>query len=227
MPIAACTITIDGPAGTGKSTTARDLAGRLGFDFLDTGAMYRAAALIAVDAGLDTTDGPAVAAAVREADLRFDWNTDPPRLLALRPHPRDLTDRLRTPPIARAVSDVAGCPEVRVVLVEAQRRIRDDHCRLVSGSRGPRPSPRRSAAGGGPAHPGRGRGRDTRGDPPPRSARHDPGRWSPHRAPGRPPPRHDGALPRRGRGYPRTGGPGPPRPVVATAGLRTARHGPP
>lgn len=52
------TITIDGPAGTGKSTTARLVAQRLGLEFLDTGAMYRAAALIALEQRLDLTDGP-------------------------------------------------------------------------------------------------------------------------------------------------------------------------
>src|SRR5438105_2021407 len=50
-------ITIDGPAGTGKSTVARALAHRLGLDFLDTGAMYRAATAIAIDAGIDLADG--------------------------------------------------------------------------------------------------------------------------------------------------------------------------
>ncbi len=53
-------ITIDGPAGTGKSTVAHQLAACLGLDFLDTGAMYRAAALVAIEQGIDPRDGPAL-----------------------------------------------------------------------------------------------------------------------------------------------------------------------
>ncbi len=58
-------ITIDGPAGTGKSSVAHRLASQLGLDFLDTGAMYRAAALIAIETGIDPTQGQALAEAVR------------------------------------------------------------------------------------------------------------------------------------------------------------------
>ena len=63
-------ITIDGPAGTGKSTVAHLLAKRLGLEFLDTGAMYRAAALVAIEQGIDPTDGRALADALQHADLR-------------------------------------------------------------------------------------------------------------------------------------------------------------
>ncbi|MHC4081102.1 MAG: (d)CMP kinase, partial [Planctomycetota bacterium] len=74
-------ITIDGPAGTGKSTVAHLLARRLGVDFLDTGAMYRAAALVALEQEIDPDDGPALAAAVAGLDLHFDWRRDPPRIM--------------------------------------------------------------------------------------------------------------------------------------------------
>ena len=57
-------ITMDGPAGVGKSTVAHGLARRLGLEYLDTGAMYRAAALIAAETGIDLADGRALAAAV-------------------------------------------------------------------------------------------------------------------------------------------------------------------
>ena len=62
-------ITIDGPAGTGKSTVAHQLAKRLGLEFLDTGAMYRAAALVALDAKIDPTDGLTLASAVERIDI--------------------------------------------------------------------------------------------------------------------------------------------------------------
>lgn len=129
------TITIDGPAGTGKSTTARLLARRLGLEFLDTGAMYRAAALIALDQHLDFADGLQVALAVERAGLRFDWSADPPRMLLTHPQERDITERLRDGDVTLASSSIARLPEVRAIMVDEQRRIRDAHPRLVSEGR--------------------------------------------------------------------------------------------
>jgi len=74
-------VTLDGPAGTGKSTVARLLAAKLGLDFLDTGAMYRAAAAIALDKAIDLADTATVVATVIDADLHFDWTQDPPTIL--------------------------------------------------------------------------------------------------------------------------------------------------
>lgn len=125
-------VTIDGPAGTGKSSVARDLALRLGLDFLDTGAMYRAATALALDAGLDLTDGHAIAELVRSADLRFEWRADPPTLHAFG---RPMTARLREPQVTAAVSPVSSLHEVRRVLVERQRRIGEVHQKLVSEGR--------------------------------------------------------------------------------------------
>jgi cytidylate kinase len=125
-------ITIDGPAGTGKSTVARLLASRLGLEFLDTGAMYRAAALLAINQAIDPHDGPVLAAALRESDLHFDWSTDPPRSMlgAL-----DVTDRIRDLDVSEIVSIVAAQPAVRAVLVEQQRAIARRHPRLVTEGR--------------------------------------------------------------------------------------------
>src|SRR5436190_16691777 len=64
-------VTIDGPAGTGKSSVARTLAARLGLDFLDTGAMYRAAAAIVIDDDLDQSDSVTIVARIADADLSF------------------------------------------------------------------------------------------------------------------------------------------------------------
>ncbi len=125
-------ITIDGPAGTGKSTVAHSLARRLGLDFLDTGAMYRAAALVAIEGGIDPADGRAVAEAVEQADLRFDWSAQPPRVVL---GDRDVSRRIRELDVSRVVSIVASRPEVRRVLVERQRRIARDHPRLVTEGR--------------------------------------------------------------------------------------------
>ncbi len=126
-------VTLDGPAGSGKSTVARLLAARLGVAFLDTGAMYRAITAVALDSGLDTaTQAAEVTEMARRLDLRFDWNTDPPRLHA---DGRDVTDRLRDADVTRGVSDVAAMPQVRQILVEAQRRIGREHPRLVTEGR--------------------------------------------------------------------------------------------
>jgi len=125
-------ITIDGPAGTGKSTVARELAARLGLEFLDTGAMYRAAALIAIERGIDPADGTALAEAVREADMHFDWSADPPRLML---GERDISDAIRSLTVSGVVSTVASQTAVRRVLVEQQRAIAAAHPRLVSEGR--------------------------------------------------------------------------------------------
>jgi cytidylate kinase len=125
-------ITIDGPAGTGKSTVAHLLARRLGLEFLDTGAMYRAAALIALEHNLDPDDGPAVAAAVERADMHFDWKADPPRLLL---GDREVGSRIRDLDVSGIVSIVAAQGELRRVLVHQQRRIAQRHPRLVSEGR--------------------------------------------------------------------------------------------
>lgn len=126
-------ITMDGPAGAGKSTVARSVASRLGLDFLDTGAMYRGIAALAMARGIDIDDEPhAVIQVARHFPVSFDWATDPPRLYA---GERDLTGRLRDPDVTQAVSKVAAMSPVRQVLVEAQRRIGEDHPRLVTEGR--------------------------------------------------------------------------------------------
>ncbi|MCA9293897.1 MAG: (d)CMP kinase [Phycisphaerales bacterium] len=125
-------ITIDGPAGTGKSSVGRALASRLGLDFLDTGAMYRAAAVLALENNIPLNDESAIAQLVREADIRFNWHDDPPTLLA---GSRALTARLRDQDVSQAVSPVAGLAAVRRELVSRQRRIGEAHPRLVSEGR--------------------------------------------------------------------------------------------
>lgn len=128
-------ITIDGPAGTGKSSVARELARRLGLDFLDTGAMYRAAAAIALDQGLhhDGPDwAPRVVKAVEQADLHFDWTRDPPAILA---HGVPSDARIRQPDITGIVSEIASIAALRRHLVAKQRLIARQHPRLVTEGR--------------------------------------------------------------------------------------------
>ena len=128
----AIVITIDGPAGTGKSTVAHHLSKRLGLDFLDTGAMYRAAALVALERTIDPSDGKALAKAVEQSKMHFDWKSDPPRLML---DSRDVSARIRDLDVSGIVSIVAAQPQVRQVLVEHQRKISRQHRRLVTEGR--------------------------------------------------------------------------------------------
>lgn len=126
-------VTLDGPAGSGKSTVARKLAERLGLEFLDTGAMYRGISAMAIARDIDpVTEAELLAELVRHTEIRFDWATDPPRL-----HVRgqDLTDRLRDDDVTSLVSAVASIPAVRDVLVREQQRMGREHPRLVTEGR--------------------------------------------------------------------------------------------
>lgn len=125
-------VTIDGPAGTGKSTVSRTLAARLGLDFLDTGAMYRAATAIVIDHALDPTDHEAVVATVASADLHFDWSRDPPAVLAWN---RPINDRIRDADVTRLVSPISAIPALREHMVRKQRLIGQQHPRLVTEGR--------------------------------------------------------------------------------------------
>ena len=132
MQPSAVIITIDGPAGVGKSTVAHGLARRLGLDYLDTGAMYRAAALVAIEQGIDPHDGRALADAVTEAGLLFDFAACPPRMML---GSRDVSARIREADVSALVSAVAASGELRAALVAQQRRIGADHPRLVTEGR--------------------------------------------------------------------------------------------
>jgi len=126
-------VTLDGPAGSGKSSVARMLAKRLGVDFLDTGAMYRGLTAVCVDNGIDPAADPDAAGKMAQrTELHFDWKTDPPRLYA---GEQDLTPRLRDADVTGRVSQLAAIAAVRHVLVESQRRIGKDHPRLVTEGR--------------------------------------------------------------------------------------------
>jgi cytidylate kinase len=109
-------ITIDGPAGAGKSSAARGLAQRLDFEFLDTGAMYRAVTLAGLRAGIDLRDQDALAQLV--AQLRLEMPAG--RVLL---NGEDVTDLIRTAAVSAASSPVAESPVVRRHLVGLQRAI--------------------------------------------------------------------------------------------------------
>ncbi len=111
-------ITIDGPAGSGKSTVAKILAQRLGFGFLDTGAMYRAVALAAMMAGIDISDRSALKRILDESN--FEFSTADGRLRA-NLNGVDITEQIRNPLVTDNVSKIAPVDFVRDELVKMQR----------------------------------------------------------------------------------------------------------
>jgi cytidylate kinase len=119
-------VTIDGPAGSGKSTAARLLAERLGFQFLDTGAMYRAVALECLALGIDLGDEAGVAEVARRLNI-----------LALGPsvrsNGRDVTAAIRAPEVSGAASRVAANPAVREAMVRLQREAAAGHKIVTEG----------------------------------------------------------------------------------------------
>ena len=125
-------VTIDGPAGTGKSTVAQRVAERLGLMVLDTGAMYRAATLLAIRLDIDPSDGVAIASAIETHVMEVDFTADPPTLQL---DGCDPGDELRSREVEAIVSIVAAQPEVRQRLVAVQRAIAASHPHLVTEGR--------------------------------------------------------------------------------------------
>jgi len=113
-------ITIDGPAGSGKSTAARNLARALGVAYLDTGATYRAVTLKAILELPDLSDGNALAEIARKADIKL---LPLPEGLMVFLDGRDVSREIRSEKVSDSVHFVADSPEVRRVLVELQRKI--------------------------------------------------------------------------------------------------------
>jgi cytidylate kinase len=111
-------VAIDGPAGAGKSTIARSLARRLGFTYLDSGAMYRAVALWALRAGIDLDDLHRLEQLARAARIEF-----PAGDSSIRLNGEDVTAAIRQPQVSEAASKVSAAPGVRRAMREEQRRI--------------------------------------------------------------------------------------------------------
>lgn len=120
-------VAIDGVSGSGKSSTARTVAQRLGILHLDTGAMYRAVTFLCLERGLE----PARVAEIRALVNALDWRVDAAGRLTV--DGRDLSREIRTAPVNAAVSDYARIPAVREALVPVQRRIGMRQSAVVEG----------------------------------------------------------------------------------------------
>lgn len=111
-------ITIDGPAGAGKTTVSRMLADRLSYRYIDTGALYRGIAYMAKSAEIEPDDDAALANLCSGLDIKFIRNEKETRLLA---GETDITDNIRTPEISMMSSAVSARPVVRQYLLKIQR----------------------------------------------------------------------------------------------------------
>lgn len=114
-------VAIDGPGGAGKSTISKAAAKELGFVYIDTGAMYRAAALFCLRKGIHIKNEPDLAAkAVDTIDIDIDYKEDGQHIFL---NGEDVSGLIRTPEVSMGASDVSAIPAVRVKLVELQRNL--------------------------------------------------------------------------------------------------------
>ncbi|MGB2838717.1 MAG: (d)CMP kinase, partial [Actinomycetes bacterium] len=123
-------VAVDGPSGSGKSSTARGVAGRLGWNYVDTGAMYRALTWWLISEGIDVADTEVVAERVFEPVL--DISVDPlsPAVFV---NGREVSDEIRDPHVTSSVSAVSAVPTVRERLVAVQREIMERGAVVVEG----------------------------------------------------------------------------------------------
>ena len=124
-------IAIDGPAGAGKSTLARRAAEKLGFLYVDTGAIYRTVALKALRAGADPGDEARVVPLLGGLDIRMDYGSDGEQKMYL--DGEDVTQAIREHRVSGAASKVSAIPQVREFLLEFQRRQAREHNVIMDG----------------------------------------------------------------------------------------------
>jgi len=122
IPISDITIAIDGPAASGKSTTAREVARQMDYLYIDTGAMYRAVTLLALREGAAMEDAEALVRIAAKAEISFQQTDNGLRLFL---NGEDVSDAIRTSEVTRNIKPIAANPEVRELLVEKQRRLGD------------------------------------------------------------------------------------------------------
>ena len=125
-------VTIDGPAASGKSTAARLLAQRLGASFLDTGAMYRAVTLAAMQAGVDLSNQQALLDVLQKHHFQFSVRAGRMRIAV---DAVDVTEEIRNPQVTSNARYIAAAPKVREKLVQMQRQFASDQRKIVTEGR--------------------------------------------------------------------------------------------
>jgi CMP/dCMP kinase len=123
-------ITIDGPAGSGKSTTALRVASALGYVYLDSGAMYRAVTLAVLESGVATEDSKAVCRITASLNIEF-------KTIALEQavfvNKKNVTHMIRMPSVTAAIGPIAANPQVRALLVPKQRKLGENGALVAEG----------------------------------------------------------------------------------------------
>ncbi len=125
-------IAIDGPAGAGKSTVGEQLARKLGYLYIDTGAMYRAVAWLALREGVSVDDGPALAALAERAEIAIHHpHIEDGRQYTVTVDGQDVTWEIRSTAVTRAVPPVSAHPELRAILIARQREMAHQRAGIV------------------------------------------------------------------------------------------------
>lgn len=123
-------VVVDGPAGSGKSTVAKEIAKALGILYIDTGAMYRTVGMACLKKGIDPTDEEAVVASLDSLDMKIFPEAGGQRILL---DGEDITSRIRTEEIGKAASSVAAYQKVREKLVEIQQGLAKEQSVIMDG----------------------------------------------------------------------------------------------
>lgn len=123
-------IAIDGPAGAGKSTVSKELARRLGYQYIDTGGMYRAFALQVLQKNIDPNDPEGLADIAKGIEISESWEDDSVRVFL---NGQDVTEAIRAPEVGTIASQIATDRRVREKLVEEQRRLAEGKDVVVEG----------------------------------------------------------------------------------------------
>lgn len=123
-------VAVDGPAGSGKSTVAKEIAKALGILYIDTGAMYRTVGMACLKKGIDPTDESAVVASLDDLDMKIFPEAGGQRILL---DGEDITSRIRTEEIGKAASSVAAYQKVREKLVEIQQGLAKEQSVIMDG----------------------------------------------------------------------------------------------
>ena len=123
-------IAIDGPAGAGKSTIAKIIASRLGYIYVDTGAMYRVVGMVALDRGISLEDEAALTKLAEELRIELSYENEVCRVFC---NGEEVTSEIRRPDVGQAASTASAFGGVRRALVAQQRRMAAEHCVVMDG----------------------------------------------------------------------------------------------